>query len=61
MFCGGKLTEGDSEMVGIVKSVEQILVERVNVLEARETVKDGGNLLGKGLCGVLDLTNVESW
>jgi len=48
-------------MVGIVKSVEQILVERVNVLEARETVKDGGNLLGKGLCGVLDLTNVESW
>lgn len=55
------MTEGDSEMVGIVKSVEQILVERVDVLQARETVEDGRDLLGKGLCGIFDLTDVESW
>jgi len=61
MLRGGQLTEGDPEMVGIVKGVEQIFVERVDILKTRETVKDGRELLGKGLCGVFDLANVEGY
>ena len=48
-------------MVGIVKGVEQIFVERVDVLKAREPIKDGRELLRKGLCGVFDLTNVKGY
>jgi hypothetical protein len=32
-------------MVGIVEGVEEILVERVDVLETRETLEDGAELL----------------
>jgi hypothetical protein len=41
MFRSRKLTESNSEMVGIVESVEQILVERVDVLQAGEALEDG--------------------
>jgi hypothetical protein len=56
----GELTEGDLEMVGIVKCVEQILVERVDVLEARKALEDSAELVGKRFLGELDLTSVES-
>lgn len=55
-----ELTKGNPEVVGIVESVEEIAMERVNVLEARETVDGGGQTLGEGLGGVLDFTGVES-
>jgi hypothetical protein len=45
MLGGGHLTEGDSEMVGIVEGVEEILVERMDVLQTRETLEDGAELL----------------
>lgn len=42
---GGQLTQGNSEMVGIVESVEQILVERMDVLQSWEAVEDQRELL----------------
>ena len=58
-LCGVTLAEGNAEVVGVVESVEQILVERVNVGEAREAVQDSRQLLTEGLCGVFDLAHVE--
>jgi hypothetical protein len=46
-------------VVGIVEGVEKVLVEGVDVLEAREAVEDGGELFGKRLLGELDLSSVE--
>lgn len=61
MFRSRKLTQGDPEMVGIVEGVEQILVEGVDVLQAREAVEDGAKLLGEGLLGELDFSGVEAY
>lgn len=60
MLGGGELTKGDSEVVGIVESVEKILVERMNILQAGKAVEDGAKFLRKGLLGELDLSSVES-
>jgi hypothetical protein len=38
MLCGRKLTEGYAEVVGVVKGIEEIFMERVNVLESGEAV-----------------------
>ena len=46
-------------MVCIVQGVEQIAVERVDVLQAREGVDSLCEALGEGLGGVFDLTGVE--
>lgn len=59
MLCGRELTEGDSEMVCIVQSIEEILVEWVDILKAREPVQDQRKLLGEGLLGELDLSSIE--
>lgn len=56
----GHLTKGNLEVVRIVEGVEQILVERVDVLKTRKAVEDGGELVGEGLLGELDLSGVES-
>lgn len=61
MLSGRQLSKSNLEVVGIVQGVEKILVERVDVCEAREAVKDSLDLLGKGLCGVLDFTDVEGY
>lgn len=61
MLSGRQLSKSNLEVVGIVQGVEKILVERVDVCEAREAVKDGLDLLGKGLGGVLDFTDVEGY
>lgn len=53
------LAEGDSEMVGIVEGVEQILVERMDILQSGKALEDGAKLLREGLLGELDLTGVE--
>lgn len=36
-------------------------MERVDVLEAWETVEDGCDFLRESLCGIFDLSNVESY
>lgn len=36
------------------------LTERMNVLQARESIEDGLELFTEGLLGVLDLTGVEA-
>jgi hypothetical protein len=56
---GGELTEGDLEVVGIVEGVEEILVERVDVLQTGEALEDGAELFRKGLLGELDLASVK--
>jgi hypothetical protein len=56
----GHLAKGNLEVVRIVEGVEQILVERVDVLETGKAVEDGGKLVGEGLLGELDLSGVES-
>jgi len=54
-----ELPEGNSEVVCIVKRVQQITVERMDVLEARECLNRGGEALGEGLGGVLDFSRVK--
>jgi hypothetical protein len=41
----------------VIECVEQIAVERVDVLETRESRDGGGESLGKGLGGVLDFSS----
>ena len=58
-FGGRELTKSNAEVVCIVEGVEQIAVERVDVLQAREGVDRLREALGEGLGGVLDLAGVE--
>jgi hypothetical protein len=58
-FCCGQLTKGNSEVVRIVKSVQQITMERMDIREAREGLDCGGEALGEGFGGVLDFSGVE--
>ncbi|GKT59111.1 conserved hypothetical protein [Colletotrichum tofieldiae] len=57
---GGQLAEGDLEVVGVVEGVDQVLVEGVDVVEARERLDDLAELLADGLLGELDLAGVEA-
>lgn len=59
MLCGRQLSKGDAEMVGIVEGVQEILVERMDVLEAWEAIKNERDLLCEGFLRELDLTRVE--
>ena len=43
----------------VIECVEQIAVERVDVLETREPSDGGGESLGKGLGGVLNFSSAE--
>ena len=43
----------------VVESIEQIAVERVDVLETRKSCNGGGESFGKGLGGVLDFSSAE--
>lgn len=73
------MTKGDTEVVGIVKSVHQILVwwildptriaiittggkltERMDILQARESIENVLELLTESLLCILDLSGVES-
>jgi hypothetical protein len=56
---GRQLTKRDAEVVCIVEGVEQIAVERVDILQAGEGIDRLCEALGEGLGGVLDLTGVE--
>ena len=59
MFCGRKLTQRNSKMVGIVECVEQILVEWVDVLQARKALEDKAEFFRKSLLSELDLSHIE--
>lgn len=47
-------------MIRIVKRVQQITMERMNVRKAREGLDSGGEALGEGFGGVLDFSGVKS-
>lgn len=59
MFCRGELTEGYAEVVGIVKGIEEIFVERMDVLEAGKAIKNQRKLLGEGFLCKFDFSSVE--
>ena len=59
MLGRGELTKSDTEMVSVVKGVEKILMERMNILKSWETVENESDLFTEGLLGVLDLTGVK--
>ena len=48
------------EVICIVKGIEKILVERVDVLQARKAIKDYRELFAKGFLGVSNLARVEA-
>ena len=47
-------------MISIVKGVEKVFVEGVDILEARETVEYGLKLFAKGLGCEFDFARVET-
>jgi hypothetical protein len=53
------LAQGDFEVVSVVEGVHEIAMERMDVLESREAIEDGLELLGERLRGVLDFPGVE--
>ena len=59
MFGSGQLTQSDAEMVGVVEGVEQVFVERMNVLQTRKAAEDERELLGEGLLREFNFSGVE--
>jgi hypothetical protein len=57
---GVELTKRNPEVVRIVERVQQIAVERVDVLEARKCLDGRREALSEGLCSELDLARIES-
>jgi hypothetical protein len=47
-------------VVGIVESIEEVFVEGMDILQARETVEDGLELLTKRLGSKFNLASVET-
>ena len=60
MLGGRKLTESDAKVVGIVQGVEQILVERMNILQSGKALEDGAEFLGERLLREFDLSCIET-
>ena len=60
MLCCRELSEGDSEMVGVVESVKEILMKGVNILQSWETFEDSAKFFGEGLLGIFYFSGVES-
>jgi hypothetical protein len=59
MFCGGQLTEGNTEVVRIVECVQKILVEWMDVLQSWKSIKNQRDLLAESLLRELDLSCVK--
>jgi hypothetical protein len=59
VFGSGQLTQGDAKMVGIVEGVEQVFVERMNVLQARKAVEDERELFSEGLLCEFNFAGIE--
>jgi len=59
MLRGRELAEGYPEMIGIVEGIEEVFMERMDILEAGESVQDEGELLCECLLREFDLSGVE--
>jgi hypothetical protein len=59
MLRGRQLAKGYSEVVGVVEGIEEIFVERVDILEAGESVQDERELFCKCLLCEFDLSGIE--
>jgi hypothetical protein len=59
VLCGGKLAESYAEVVGVVKGVEEILMERVDILEPGETVQDQRELFCESFLCEFDFSSIE--
>ena len=59
MLRSRQLAKGYSEMVGVVEGIEEIFVERVDILEAGESIQDERKLLCKCLLCEFDLSCIE--
>ena len=46
-------------MIGIIEGIEEIFVERMDILESREAIEDERQLFGEGFLGELDLSGIE--
>jgi len=61
VFSRRKLSQGDLEVVCIVKGVEKIFMKGMDILKSRKSIKDCCNLLGKGFGSVFDLSDIKGW
>lgn len=59
MLRSRELAECNAEVVCIVEGVEEILVERVDILESRKAIENQGELLSEGLLCEFDFPGVE--
>ena len=55
------LTKRNPEMIGIVKGVQEIFVERMNVLQSREAIEDSLKLFAKCFRCELDFSCIEAF
>lgn len=46
-------------MVCIVEGIEEIFMERMDILESRKSIENQGELFAEGLCRELDFSGVE--
>lgn len=46
-LCGGQCTEGYPEVIGIVEGIEEIFVERMNILQSWEAIENGLKLFAE--------------
>lgn len=59
MLCRRQLAKGDLEVIFIVKGIEEIVVEWVDILHSRKSIQNQRYLLREGLLGELDLSGVK--
>jgi hypothetical protein len=48
-------------VVGIIERIEEVFVEGMNILQAREAIKDGLELLAERFRREFDLASVKTW
>ena len=59
-FCRRQSAKSDTEVVGIIESIEEVFVEGMDILEAWETVKNGLELFTERLRSEFNLASVET-
>jgi len=59
MFRSRQLSKRNAKVVGIVKSVEEIFVERMDILESWEAIEDETKFLAEGLLCEFDLSCIK--
>ena len=46
-------------MIGVVESIQEIFMKRMNVQESRKAIQDQGELFRERLLGIFDLSSIE--